>query len=270
MISLASPELIHRAIQAELAYTQSRLGLLARIPGNPIGVEVRIIDNGVAAMMARSIPHPFFNCVMGLRGEHVGEIEALVAWYRDGGVANPHFFMEPGDSDAALGRELARLGYFQSGFHARLAGEPAPAPPPPCGITLETVTDAAAMAAYQDVYAAGWDIPANDIAGFKANTRAWLGLPGWTLFLARIDGRPAGAAMLFVDSGVGYFADAATHPDLRRRGVHGALLRRRTHEAQTLGVDFVFSGAGYLSQSHRDLERIGMRLQSVRAIWSPL
>jgi GNAT superfamily N-acetyltransferase len=105
--------------------------------------------------------------------------------------------------------------------------------------------------------------------GFKANARAWLGLPGWTLAMARIDGRPAGAATLFVEAGVAYFAEAATHPDLRRRGAHAALLHWRAQQAQAMGADFLFSGAGFLSQSHRDMERVGMRLQSVRAVWSP-
>jgi hypothetical protein len=36
------------------------------------------------------------------------------------------------------------------------------------------------------------------------------------------------------------------------------------------GVDFVCSGADFLLTSHRNMERIGMRLLFLRAIWTPL
>ena len=36
------------------------------------------------------------------------------------------------------------------------------------------------------------------------------------------------------------------------------------------GVDFVCSGAKFLSASHRNMERMGMRIQFVRAIWTPV
>jgi hypothetical protein len=34
------------------------------------------------------------------------------------------------------------------------------------------------------------------------------------------------------------------------------------------GVDFVCSGAEFLSQSHRYMERVGMRVQFVWSIWT--
>jgi hypothetical protein len=48
------------------------------------------------------------------------------------------------------------------------------------------------------------------------------------------------------------------------------LLRRRMQDARDAGVEFVFGGADYLSASHRNMERAGTRLLSVRTIWSPL
>ena len=85
---------------------------------------------------------------------------------------------------------------------------------------------------------------------------------------ARIDGRPAGAATLYVHDRVGYLADAATDPSFRRRGIQVALLRRRIHDARGFGADLVFSGAEPFSSSHRNMERVGMRLQFTRAKWT--
>jgi GNAT superfamily N-acetyltransferase len=105
---------------------------------------------------------------------------------------------------------------------------------------------------------------------FKQNVRGWLSQPGWSLYLARADGRAAAAATLFMHDKVGYCADAATDPAFRGRGLHTALLARRIRDASAAGADFICGGAVFLSNSHRNMERIGMRVQFVRSIWTPL
>jgi hypothetical protein len=52
--------------------------------------------------------------------------------------------------------------------------------------------------------------------------------------------------------------------------VHTALLMRRFDAAKAAGVDFVCGGAEFLSASHRNMERVGMRILFMRSIWSPL
>jgi hypothetical protein len=76
--------------------------------------------------------------------------------------------------------------------------------------------------------------------------------------------------LLFVHESVGYFADSATDPAFRKRGLNLALLVRRLQDARALGADFVCSGADFLSTSHRNMERVGMRVLALRAIWTPL
>jgi GNAT superfamily N-acetyltransferase len=127
---------------------------------------------------------------------------------------------------------------------------------------------AADMEDFLTAYVAGHGVP--DAIQFKANVRPWLAEPGWSLYFARVDGRPVATAILFVHAGVGYFADAATDPAFRRRGLHSALLARRLQDARAAAVDFVCSGADFLSTSHRNMERAGMRLLFLRTIWTPL
>src|SRR5262249_17387017 len=261
---LPSLDLIQRTIAAEDAYTLSRIKVLERVPGNPWGVEYRLLDDGVVALMARQVRSPSFNSVRGLRARHERHIESLVRWYRDNDVAG-RFEMAPGLFDAGLGRELGRLGYCHSEFHCSLIGEPDVVPASDAA-AVERVTDAAAMEDYLDAYAAQWKH--GDKERFKANARTWLHEPDWSLYLARVDGRPAAAATLFVHRKVGYFADAATDPAFRGRGLHRALLARRWQDARAAGVDFVCSGAGFLTSSHRNMERSGMRIQFNRAIWT--
>jgi len=263
-----SIDLIHRVSDAALAYTLARLKILERIPGNPVGVAYRTVD-GATALVAKNLPSPPFNSVVGLRARQARHIQPLIEWSRERG-AEGRFDIAAGDYDAALGRELTRLGFFQSGFHAALIGEPDPNASAPCGIAVAPVASAGDMEDFLKAYVAGWGIPDAAHEQFKANVRPWLSEPGWSLYVARADGRPAAAAILFVHDGVGYFADSATDPAFRKRGLHAALLCRRLRDASAAGVDFVCGGADFLSISHRNMERAGMRLLFLRAIWTPL
>jgi GNAT superfamily N-acetyltransferase len=193
----------------------------------------------------------------------------LVAWYREHGVA-ARAEIAAGDDEPALAQELARLEFYQSGFHAALIGEPDGDAAAASDIAVEMVTTADAMEAFLAAYVAGWGIPEVAHEQFKRNVRPWLGQPGWSLYLGRIEDKPAAAAILFVRGGVGYLADSATDPAYRGRGLHGALLQRRLRDARNSGADFVSSGADFLSGSHRNMERVGMRLLFLRAIWTPI
>jgi GNAT superfamily N-acetyltransferase len=266
---LATPDLIRRTIAIDIAYTISRLQVLERMPGNPIGVAYRRIDDRIAALMARHIPSPSFNRVVGLRAGDEAHIAPLVAWYREHGVS-ARFQVVPGEYDASLGRELARHGFFHSGFHPALAcraDDPLAVPP---AADIERVTTAAAMEDFLAAYVAGWELAEKDHAQFKANVRPWLHQPGWSLYVARADGRPAAIATVFVQGDTAYCADATTDPAFRRRGLHSALLHRRIMDAKAAGADLVTSGAAFLSDSYRNMERIGLRLMFMRAIWTAM
>lgn len=46
-------------------------------------------------------------------------------------------------------------------------------------------------------------------------------------FLAEVDGEPGAAGVLSIHEGVALFGGASTVPEMRRRGLQGALLRER-------------------------------------------
>jgi hypothetical protein len=265
---LPSPDRIQRTIEVESAYRVERLQVLARLPGNPMGVAIRVLAGGGVASMARELPSPPFNSVTGLRPGDESLIEPLIAWYREAGVPG-RFEIVPG-CEGELCRELARHGYFQSSFHASLIGAPGLTVVPARGVSIEAVTSEALMDEFLSTYVAGWEIREEHRARFKANVRPWLYQPRWSLFLGRFEGRPAAAGTLYLDGRVGYLADAATDPGFRGRGLHAALLGCRFAAAHAADTEFVCSGAAFLSVSHRNMERVGMRLQFVRAIWTPL
>jgi ribosomal protein S18 acetylase RimI-like enzyme len=261
-----SLERMQRTLAVDISYTISRMKVLERLPGNPISIDYRWVDETAVALMSRL---PSFSRVVGLRAEHEQHIEGLVCWYREHGI-KPTFEMVPGHYAANLGLELTRLGFFQSGFHVSLIGEPTRADRAGDPVTIDRVTTADIMEDYLDAYVAGWGIAEKDQAQFRVNVRPWLNQAGWSLYVGRLDGQPAAAATLFVQDGVGYLADATTSLAFRRRGFQSALLRRRISDAAAAGVDTVFSGAAPFSTSHRNMERIGMRVQFVRSLWTPI
>src|ERR1700704_1838866 len=261
---LPSLDLVQRVLSADAAYTISRMQVLERLPGNPIGIAYRWMDETVVALAARFLPS--FTRVIGLRSGHERHVEPLVRWYREQGLV-PTFEMVPGMFDASLGRELARLGFFQSAHHACLIGDSDLTSSAESQIDVERVQTPEAMERYLDAYVAGWGIAEKDHAQFKTNVRPWLDQAGWSLYLARVDGQPAAAATLYLSDRVGYLADATTDPSFRRRGLQHALLQRRIRDAKATGIDFVFSGAEPFSTSHRNMERIVMRVQFIRMKW---
>ena len=129
---------VQRTLAVDVSYTISRMKVLERLPGNPIGIRYRWVDETAVALMSRL---PSFCRVVGLRAGHEPQIEQLVSWYRDHGI-KPTFEMVPGHYDATLGRELARLGFFQSGFHVSLIGKPADLVHAEDQVAIEKVADA--------------------------------------------------------------------------------------------------------------------------------
>jgi len=256
---------VQQTLAVYIAYTISRMKVLERLPGNPVHINIRWVDETAVALMARL---PSFARVVGLRAGHEPCIEGLVSWYREHGI-RPTFEMIPGHHTIGIGRELTRLGFFQSGFHACLMGEPTRSPTnADAPAAIEKVESSSAMEDYLHAYMAGWEIAEKDQAQFKANVRPWLDQAGWSLYVGRLNGQPAAAATLYVKDRIGYLADATTKPEFRRHGFQSAMLRRRISDAAAAGVDIVFSGCTPFSTSHRNMERVGLRVQFMRGLWT--
>lgn len=140
---------------------------------------------------------------------------------------------------------------------------------PPAGITVEPVTPdtieaAAEVAAEGNGWHPGWRERAKD------GIRQRLGRQGFTLFLARLAGQPAGVGELSRSHasprwcGLG---GGAVIPRFRNQGVHTALLRHRLHAASQTGCELVLSGADFDTPSFRNQQRLGLRLAYIEATW---
>lgn len=86
-------------------------------------------------------------------------------------------------------------------------------------------------------------------------------------FLAEIGGVAGAAGGLTLREGVALFGGAATVPEMRRRGLQGALLRERMRFAAEAGCDLAMMVAEAGSNSQRNAERIGFRVAYTRVKW---
>jgi GNAT superfamily N-acetyltransferase len=86
-------------------------------------------------------------------------------------------------------------------------------------------------------------------------------------FVAQLDGVPGAAGGLCLHEGVALFAGAATVPEMRRRGLQGALLEERMRYAHEHGCELAMMVAEAGSESQRNAERQGFRVAYTRVKW---
>jgi hypothetical protein len=259
----ASLRLIRRILEAETAYGLAQLQRLEGIGGNFFGLAWRQLDAGALAQLARRRPGPAFNRLLGLRADHMPEIEPLLAWYQAAGV-KAQLETISAYTDVGLTRELVRRGYFQSGFRVMLAGRPRLPPASAPGLAVERITNAGrldeAFAPYREAVGLGTG------AELHAQWRAALAA-GSGLYLSSTPGAAA-AAVLFIKDGIGYCAPAAlapTGPELDVAPLLGAIA-----DAAAAGLACVCAEADLLSARHRQLLGLGLTATFVRALWTQL
>ncbi len=112
-----------------------------------------------------------------------------------------------------------------------------------------------------DVSARGWGFTLSD---FGAICAAREDSP---CFLAEIDGEAGAAGALSIHDGVALFAGGATVPEMRRRGLQGALLEERMRYAFEHGCDLAMMVAEAGGESQRNAERKGFRIAYTRTKW---
>ena len=204
-----------RAIAAD--YCRSRLQIIADRPGNPRGAEVRQFGTAFALRAPAFGPH-VFNRAYGFSDDQIEEASEAVAWYADGAVPGS-FEITPGLSTTKLVRLLQECGYRQSGFHATFAALLNLPTAASDEVEVRRVEGRDDLRAFADAYHLGWNL--NE---FRIPMEAWPNAPGWSLYIGLVEGRTAGAAILYLRGDDAYLADSAVSPQFRRHGVHRALL----------------------------------------------
>ena len=181
-------------------------------------------------------------------------IDQTISEYRALGV-QWRWRVGPGSRPDDLAQRLERRGFLPHAV-AALARDTAGVPGVP-GIEVERI-DARTIDAYTDTFARGWEVDPGPLAG--AHVHAVTSPDSrHRLYLARIDGEPAGIATsawfersIFLQSGV-------VLPAHRHRGVYRALVAARLADAAAAGITLATTNARP-ETSAPILERLGFSI----------
>ncbi len=253
--------LIPRLLASEIAYTVARAAVIGRWAGNPFGVAMRP-DGAVFACRVTAVPTPWLNRVIGLGEESAELVPALLAWFAEAGIGG-RFEVTPDSAGPTIAAALARAGLVPRDGGAIVCGTVRDVAMPAC---VELAGVAATHEVFLDTHLAELELPESIRDAVKGNLRGWLGLPGWHLLLARHDGVAAASCVLFVADGVAYVADMATRPEHRGHGMQTALLA--ACHARAASANLIWARCRFLSQSHRNLQRGGLRTLCTTGFWT--
>ena len=272
---MVTEELALRIEQSEIDHITSWMRFLRDLGGNPFNIAVRELGNSVALMDSTASLGPLLNRVLGFDSSSLPHMQALMRLYDDRQVGC-RFDINPYRGSANVYRALADSKLVPFRFHSALylqansSEVQTLAPPVPSNLHVEHVTHD-----QEDVWASTWLNGFTEALGLAPGIGALLAgrtaqlykIPGWTLYLARVDGQPAAAAALYVQDGVATPCLAGTTPGFRGQGCQTALLRTRLADAVEQNCDLIAAQSALGSTSQNNMERAGMRVAYTRAFW---
>lgn len=249
----------------------SWLNAIALLPENPFAATVCKLGGATAVFGQRL--GPLFNRVLDFSDEDVQILDETVRLYADRGLpcridVNPHAVGTPTMA------HLVEAGFRPFRHHDHLYGLPydsnSPRPFVIDAVEIQVVDES-----NRSLWAEVWRLGFLEVTGIEEAdrglvTEATSNLafdPQWTLFLAFFEGKPAAAAGLYVNNGIGSLVFAGTDPDFRGRGCQSALLNARLRMAAEKGCDLVAAQAALNAQSHRNMQRAGLAIAYTRAFW---
>ena len=193
-------------------------------PGNPIGTQLLRIGDMVATKVPFLKQNELMNSVHHL--EDPALLPEVLAFY----AATEQTCWVPVApyAPASVTDALIRARISRRALPATLVAEPetgraerrrAPA--------VREIEPRGTRRVFLDTMNVGFDSPAATLESLRRNQSFWCDVPNWHLYLARVDGVPAGAAVLSIHGDIGYLAAGSVLPQFRGRGLHAALIAAR-------------------------------------------
>jgi len=255
-------QLVRRLHQAYADKTEDFFKGLQQVPGSEAGVSLRTFGPA-RVLIARG--HDWLSRAT-LTGEETFErIDEIVAHFAERSQIchiewNPGNCHRPNSWNSELGQHLLDLGFRPGGFrcvYARSLGEQEG--------DLHSAMEIRRFGPGE----------LEEYVEFVATVEAWSeerrsrkaanlihgeGSEAWHHYVGFLDGKPCSVASLYTGSDTAFLEWSTTHSNARRRGCHGAMIRRRLEDAAAAGCDLAFTITDVGTQSGRNLQREGFRL----------
>lgn len=264
-------DLAHRIEAAEASLSREAAEASAR-RGATRDVFVRPLAGGVAVFTGADSP------ITKVIGVGFGGVPSAQEWTDIEGAFFEHHAAVRAEvatlADPGVGAALTRRRYVLEGFENVLGHLVGGAACPEIeGVDVEKTTDART---WKDVLIEGFAHPDTGVLSAPDETfpTALLeriyddmaGAAGYTRYLARIGGQPAGGASVRICGRIAQMTGAATLPAHRRRGVQTALFNARLREAARAGCDVAVVTTQPGSKSQQNAQRRGFTLLYARAV----
>jgi hypothetical protein len=201
--------------------------------------------------------------VVGFQPTDIAALDGILAFYRTS-KRRCHIDLDPLTLTAEVGSAMAARGMAPAPNGTVLYGVPrADATPPHDSEIREIGRDEAD--AFAELWADGFEVAGDDRAAALNIRKGWFTLPENHLYIAYVDGAPAGMAALSIYDGIGHLNVGATLPPFRERGIHLALTLRRVADAARAGCELIMGDTGgFASTSQNNMERAGLRIAYTR------
>jgi len=263
-----TPALAYVIEHNDIEYTFARLEGMRQAEGNPLRIAIQRFG-GATAFRIEAWPEFWYgNRALGLNPNSRDHLDEIVQFFASRQL---DFRIEliPGDLDSELARRLHGYGFSQMGFSTAMYGLPkkTQASPITQDITVRAVQPGE-IEKFIDLYQTAFGEPELNPTE-KQVVRTWLEheSANLNLYMAFIKGQPAAVSVLYTKNGICLLADAATLPEFRGRGCHAAMIQQRITEAARRHCELVTSFVAFGSPSHRNLERLGLRVAYTKALW---
>lgn len=253
--------------ESEINYMIDRMTAIQSREGNPEGIEMLRIEDAVC-FYSRTMPWASFNTVKGVRSHHVKALEEIQEFYQQRS-RKPQFELVPGMIDGKFLSTLSQLGMYQSGFHTSMylhTNHYVNKLSLPRIDVSEISEDEFEI--YAMIHCRGTGLSDDGIPYVAQNNRILHNRNGWKFYMVYIDNEPAAVGVMYIKDGTASLTFAATLPKYRNHGLHGHLLHKRIEVAIQHGCALVVAQCSFMSQSHRNMDRVGMKIAYVRTNWT--
>lgn len=262
-LSPVTPELIQHVLHSENNF--SRAEQILQLPGNPYGVVIEAFGDAKAVLFTKGA----FRQKSRVSGEvkDIGRfLPEILALYRSHGL-QCQIPLRAHEANQKITDLFLENGLRPRGAGATLIGVPhCYYVPDDLSVEVEEwgrdkIED------YVSLYLRGDEVAEKhreDIRNFELCEYRETGI---RFFAALLEGNPVAVGSMVIDGKVARLKSAATLPEFRRRGCQTALLKARFDCARESECDYVVVSTGLHSNSHRNLERLGMKLLSVGTTW---
>lgn len=168
--------------------------------------------------------------------------------------------------DISLPRRLIAEGFALEGMRTVLVrGAPsksefADLARPVAGLEVRRIDVATEIGLYADTAARAWFAGSEPREADLRMSRIANSVPTARLFVATVDGVPAGCARIDLSGGIGYFLGGSVIPEFRNRGIHQALLLARMKCAAEEGCDLLNIASLAGAATDRNAQRLGFQV----------